>query len=141
MQNRGNKARDAILIAAAAFFLCLPISVRAANIWDGGGTDNNWGTAANWDNNLVPTFPSAITFGSSSRLSPNNNLTNVTVNGITFSNSRGYLLTGNAITLAGNITNNTAGPQTIDLPMALGAGTTIDGGPFGVTIDKPISGT
>ncbi len=33
-------------------------------IWDGGGADNNWDTAENWSNDVVPTFCENVVFTS-----------------------------------------------------------------------------
>ena len=49
------------LAAALVAMLSTP-AVHAGQIWDGGGADNNWNTAANWDSNTLPTFTNAITF-------------------------------------------------------------------------------
>ena len=35
-------------------------------IWDGGGADNNWDTAENWSNDVVPTFFENVFFTSAS---------------------------------------------------------------------------
>ena len=101
------------------------LSAKAANTWDGGGDDDNWGSQLNWDDDNVPGFPAALTFGGNTRLTPNNNLTDVTVNGITFAAGAGaFTLGGNAVTLGDNVsiavaagvpTNN----QTINMPLTL----------------------
>src|SRR5262245_48246411 len=69
---------------------------QAANTWDGGGGDNNWGTANNWDNDQVPTFPAPLTFAGNTRLQPNNNLTNPapSVDGVTLDTSAGAFTIG-----------------------------------------------
>ena len=90
--------------ALLAFQLIAFQAAVAANIWDGGGTNDNWGTATNWDNNVVPSFPAALTFAGTNRLTPNNNLSSLTVNGITFDAAAGtFTLGGNGISLGGNI--------------------------------------
>ncbi len=97
-------------------------AAQAANLWDGGGANNNWNTADNWDDNSVPSFPVGLTFGGTTRLTPNNDLSSLTVNGITFDSGAGaFVIGGNAITLGGGITNNSSNTQTIDLDMAFGA--------------------
>ena len=93
----------------------------AASIWTGLGSDNNWGTGGNW--NSVPSFPTGLTFAGSTRLSNNNNLSSITVNGITFDAAAGaFVLNGNDITLGGNITfsGNPASriTQTVNLNMS-----------------------
>jgi autotransporter-associated beta strand protein len=97
-------------------------AAHAANLWDGGGTDNNWNTGANWDNNAVPSFPVGLNFGGTTRLTSNNDLSSLTVNGFTFDSGAGaFVIGGNAITLGGDITNNSSNTQTIDIDMALDA--------------------
>ncbi len=101
-------------------------AAHAANIWDGGSTvDSNWDTKENWDNDLVPSFPVDLTFDGTERLAPFNNMgTTVQVNGFTFGATAGsFGISGNAITLGGNILNQNTNTQTINLDMGL-VGTT-----------------
>lgn len=98
--------------------------------WDGGGTDNNWSSGGNWDNNLVPVFASSLTFAGNTRLNNTNNLTGVSANNITFDSAAGaFALNGNSLGLNGtiNFSANPAAPitQTINLPLT-------PGGNFGV---------
>jgi fibronectin-binding autotransporter adhesin len=112
----------------------------ATGVWNGGGADNNWSTAGNW--NGLPIFPTALTFAGSTRLVNTNDNTGITVDGIAFDSAAGaFVLDGNDITLAGNIgfsvggfTVNPATPvtQTINLNMAWSTD---------VTIDTPTNGT
>jgi len=93
--------------------------------WDGGGGDSSWGTALNWDDDTVPTFPAALTFAGFTRLTPTNDQTGVTVNGITFAAGAGaFALGGNAVTLGGDVTIALGGgvtnDQTINFPITLG---------------------
>ena len=102
-------------------------AVQAANIWDGGGANDFWGTPQNWDDNLVPAFPQAITFGGTTRLTPNNNLASITVNGITFDASAGaFVVGGNSLVLGGDIVDNASALERINNPLALSAGRTIN---------------
>ena len=114
-------------------------AASAANTWDGGSTgpgDDLWNTAANWDTDAVPTFPAALTFGGSARLSPSNDLSGLTLTGISFAtNSGAFNLIGNPITLAGNIGVNVGGSitndQTVSLPITLNANTIVTSGNSG----------
>ncbi len=101
------------------------VPARAANIWDGaGGTNGNWSSAANWDNDAVPVFPTNLTFAGSTQLASTNDLSGLIVNGFTFNAAGGvFTLRGNDITLGGNV-GFSANPaatvtQTIELKMAL----------------------
>jgi autotransporter-associated beta strand protein len=103
----------------------------SSGLWTGLGVDNNWGTAGDWDHNAVPIFPHALTFAGNTRLNNNNNLTGLTVTGLTFSNNAGaFVLGGNSINLSGNIgfTANPAAPvtETVNLSVSLTGSETID---------------
>src|SRR5262245_45872330 len=88
-----------VLLCATICILSLG-PVKAANLWDGGGSTNFWGDAQNWDNNLVPVFPVPLTFAGSVQTNPSNNLSNVILKGINFSSGAGsFTLSGNAVTL------------------------------------------
>lgn len=92
------------------------------NSWVGGGTDGNWQTAANW--NALPAAGNLLTFATSTQLSNTNNFSaNTSFAGLMFNSGAGaFTLAGNAITLTGNITNNVALTQTINIPMTLSSG-------------------
>jgi autotransporter-associated beta strand protein len=103
----------------------LVVSAISTGTWDGGGADNNWSTAANWDNDANPIFPIGLTFDGSLRLNNTNDLT-VTANSITFSSTAGaFTLNGNNLGLSGNIgfSGNPASPitQAINLPLTMTA--------------------
>lgn len=42
--------------ALAALVVSLPPALKAQYVWDGGFTGNSWGSAANWDPDVAPTF-------------------------------------------------------------------------------------
>jgi len=110
--------------SATISLLLAALPAMAANVWDGGGTDSYWNTGANWDNNIAPAFPAALTFSGGTRLTNTNNLSGKTVNGFTFDAAAGaFTVRGNAITLGGNIGFN-GNPaivvtQTVSLPLTL----------------------
>ena len=137
--NQGWSTTDGEEFAAVSFtYTNVP---PATGIWTGGGADNNWSTAGNW--NGLPIFPAEVTFAGSTRLVNTNDNTGITVDGITFDSAAGaFVLNGNDITLAGSIgfsadgiglSANPPAPvtQTVNLNMAL----TTD-----VTIDTPTNG-
>ena len=70
----------------------------------------------------------SLTFAGSVNMSPNNNLSvNTQFNGITFDATAGvFSVSGSAINLAGNITDNSLNAQTISLPMALQGTSTVN---------------
>jgi autotransporter-associated beta strand protein len=140
LRPRRNPAILASTVAALLASSWLP--ANAANIWDGGGGDGNWNTLANWDDNLLPAFGSGITFAGTTNLVTNNNLAGLTVGGITFDAlANPFTLGGNAITLTGNITDNSVGGQTINLPMTINATTTVSVASGTLTIGPGANGS
>ena len=80
---------------------------------------------------MTPSFPTGLTFAGITGLTNDNNLTNITVSGLTFGAAAGaFVLDGNGITLAGSIgfNGNPAAPvtQTVNLNMAWSSSETID---------------
>ncbi len=99
---------------------------RSAGIWTGGGSDNSWSTAANWDTGVPANNGTVnVTFAGTTRLTPT-----VSVNwdllGITFSNTAGaFVIGGNQLTIrGGGVVNNDANLQTINNAIVLGAAQT-----------------
>lgn len=129
-----NPARLASLLLVAC-----AMAASAANTWDGGSTgpgDDLWSTAANWDADSVPAFPAALTFGGNERLSPSNDISGLTLTGISFAtNSSAFKLIGQPITLAGNISVSVGGSvtndQSVSLPITLNANATFTSGNSG----------
>jgi autotransporter-associated beta strand protein len=118
--------------------LMTPIS---AATWNGGGANGNWSTAANWGSTtLAANVP--LVFGGSSELASNNDsAANTEYAGITFAAGAGqFVITGNAINLAGNIVNNSGNLQTIATSLAMQAGTTFNAASDDVVIGGGISG-
>ncbi len=92
--------------------------------WDGGGTNNNWTNAVNWDNNTAPVagddlvftglvrttnvndFPAATTFKS------------ITLQGTPNQTSQGFILSGNSVFVTDTITSSTGG-NLVNLPLLL----------------------
>ena len=119
-----------------AFLTLLTISsASAGQIWDGTGVDDNWNTAANWDSDALPTFTNVITFTGNTRNSAVNNLTaDSIIGGINLTNdgsaglTNAFTLSGNRITLGGNIVttaSSSAITDIISLNMILDANRTI----------------
>src|SRR5262249_36098136 len=88
-------------------------------LWDGGGADNNWSTAANWVGDVVPNPGDDLVFGpSAARLANINDLAGMSFHPITFS-AGGYWISGNGIPLTGGGVVNSAGSNTLNLPITL----------------------
>ena len=98
--------------------------------WTGGGADNNWNTALNW-NTPVTTSGDDLIFAASPRPAPNNDFTGLQIDSITF-NTNGYALSGNALTITNGITDN-AGSNSCSIPLTLGASQTFQNTAGGIT--------
>ena len=110
------------------------------SVWGGQGADGNWGTAANWQNGLVPTNGVPLLFSGTGGTS-SNNLTGFSTTAITFAtNAATFNVTGNAVTLTGNITNQSTNAQTIALNLTLAANSTVSSGNNLLTIAGAMSG-
>lgn len=105
------------------------VALHAQVIWDGGGANDNFGTAANWDNNTAPSNPSGsvLRFAGSTRLTPSVNSA-WTVNGIQFDSGASAFTIGGANTLSirtsSGIANLDDTTQTITAPVILQANQT-----------------
>lgn len=108
--------------------------------WTGLGTTDNFSDNANW--NTPPAAGDNLIFTGSTRLTPNNNAAAGTSFGdITFLNGAGaFVIGGNAITLAGVITNNDPDTQTLNIAMTFAATRTINCASGGITLGGRISG-
>jgi autotransporter-associated beta strand protein len=102
------------------------IPISAQTIWTGGGGDNNWSTANNWNNNIVAANPSlaVLNFAGGVRLTNTVNA-NWTVAGINFTNTAGAFNIGSSggstLTINGSgIVNADNSLQTLSSAIALG---------------------
>jgi autotransporter-associated beta strand protein len=117
-------------------------SAMAADLtWSGGGIDANWLTAANWEG-VAPVANDSLFFAGSTQLGPVNNATSGTqFNGITFnSGAAAFTLSGNAINLGGNISNNSTANQTVNLNLALLGATNFNATSGNLTLGGALSG-
>lgn len=94
-------------------------SHSATRTWDGGGTDNNWRTAENWDNDVAPIEEDDLVFPSNSaQFSTNNNLNIFTTfNSITIEGGN-YTINGNPFRIMEGIKSN-SGTNYINTPVFL----------------------
>ena len=93
--------------------------------WNGGGIDANWATVANWAGGVAPVAGDDLVFAGTTQLTPNNNTTaDTSFASITFSAGAGaFNLTGNRITLTGNITNSSSNAQTLNIAVIVNVAT------------------
>lgn len=106
-------ARRSALAGSIAAILASHSVAQAQFIWDGGGANGSWNTAANWVGDTVPGNDASLTFSGSQNLLSNNNVDGLfNLTGLTFdSNAGAFTLTGNDLTLSGNITNSSNNEQ------------------------------
>jgi autotransporter-associated beta strand protein len=114
-----------------------------ASQWSGGGHDGNWSNAANW-NASTPSAGFTLLFatGAAGPSTLNNDLSPLTqFNGEVFaSGAPSFEQDGNAITLNGNLVNNSASTQTIAMPLTLQADCTVNTAPGDMILNGGISG-
>jgi autotransporter-associated beta strand protein len=122
----------------------ISITTNGLSIWNGGGTDGNWSTAANW-NGTLPTNGQSLSFQGSLRLNNTNNLLG-SVGQVTFLAS-GFALAGSPLSLQWGLVNGTGNntwaiPSTLAQPQSFitSNGTLIVSGTiantgFGLTLD------
>ncbi len=84
--------------------------VLAFATWDGGGADNKWTTAANWEGNVAPGVGDDLFFPfGASKFETNNDFPMNTEFGEIYISGSSYSLSGNSINLAGAITSSGVG--------------------------------
>ena len=111
----GKDASNASIISA--------IAPPTAFVWSGGGANNNWSTALNWASGIAPAASgTSLTFAGSTLTSPNMDA-NFGVTGLVFSNNASSFAigtaNGSALTLAGNLVNNSTSSQTLNVPVTV----------------------
>jgi len=116
-----------------AQFANVPFASAATKTWDGGGSNNNWSTAANWNGDTVPVDGDVVTFNASDADGYEtvlNNISGLSLGGILYTGATddgGYSIAGSStLALTGNVTstatyNGTPDVLSIDLPITLGA--------------------
>jgi autotransporter-associated beta strand protein len=97
----------------------LQAAMPGTRSWTGGGASGNWSDTSNWD---IPSYaPDALQFGTTLGAASTNNFTaDYQVSGIKFLTGAGpFTLNGNRIGLLGDVVNQSASLQTINLPIEL----------------------
>jgi len=92
-------------LALAAINLCLALTRRTPpSGLVGAGADDNWNTVANWGG-TAPVNADTLVFSGTTRQNNTNNISNLSVNALTFANN-GFTLNGNLLALNGPLTNS-----------------------------------
>ncbi|HNX36696.1 MAG TPA: autotransporter-associated beta strand repeat-containing protein, partial [Kiritimatiellia bacterium] len=114
------------------YFGLLVTSLQAATFtWNGAGTDNNWQTDANWNGGSKPSSDgsAALAFSGGTRTAAANNFDADTgfaginlLNDASSGKTAAFTLSGNRVTLGGNIVSTTSSAaitDTLSLPLLL----------------------
>jgi autotransporter-associated beta strand protein len=125
--------------ATDAGFFAVPLTTST---WDGGGSDSNWSTAANWVGDTAPSAGFDLIFTGSANTSPVNDLAAGTdFTGLNFAGgATSYTLTGNAIGISNFVRNTSVNPQSVNLPLELNGPLTLDALNSTLSIGGAISG-
>lgn len=117
-RNQPRASRPGWRLAAVVAVSSLALSAAAQKTWTGGGTDANWGTAANWTAG-VPVAGDLVVFSGATRTTNYNNIANLSLGGIRF-DATSFLLGGLYVTNTGGVVD-TVGNNTNAFIMVLGA--------------------
>ncbi len=94
--------------------------VPAVAIWDGGGADNKWTTAANWQNDVEPQPGDDLAFpAGAQQLTNTNDFPGNTAFG-SLSLADGYQISGNALTVARGVNANVSAGASATLGISVG---------------------
>src|SRR5947208_48844 len=105
--SNSRRARAAYALSAAALLASAQLTHAADRTWNGGSPNNSWTTALNWIGGVAPAPGDSLTFDGFVTSNNNNIAANTSFAGITFASTAGaFTLSGNAITLSGNVTDN-----------------------------------
>lgn len=108
-------------------------------VWTG-TTSSNWSVASNWGGGATPLNSATLAFNTATTTALNNDLTTFILGGLRFnSGASAFTLSGNSAKLAGDILNNSASTQAINLPMVLTKNTTVSANTGAVTLGGVIS--
>src|SRR5262245_59641702 len=123
--NRSMRAvRARAALSAAAVLATSSLALAVDRTWHGGGANNSVTSGANWVGDVAPNPGDVLIFDGISRLTPVNNFAiGTSFGGIQFTSTAGaFNLSGNQITLGGDIVNNTGlVTQMIGLDLLLSA--------------------
>lgn len=138
-----------LLATSTLFVLATPKAFAATETWDGGGSDNNMTTDANWADNTAPVagddlvFPANVT----DRTVVNDFSAATSFNSITFSGTASqasdYTISGASMTLVAGISNTMTGSfftfASVDIALILNGTQTFNAGTSGLTIGSTLN--
>ena len=119
------------------------LAPSANTVWSGGGSDNTWTNGANWVSGYQPNAGDFVTFAGTTQTNVNL-VASFSLGSLTFSNNAGSFTITNSsctLTLAGGLTNNSANPQTVAVPVAFGGAQTINAAAGNVALTGGVAGS
>jgi hypothetical protein len=127
--NKSARQANRLVKTLRADFEPLELRLALSTLTWTGAVDGNWSTnnsgSTNWSSNLLPSSGDTLIFPAGApHLANTDDISNLTVNSISFTGaSGGYNIGGtNQLTISSGITaSNTAGTNTLNLPIVLGA--------------------
>ena len=151
MAHSHNRLYFGIALALATGGLLPEGSFAQAVNWTGGGTTSNWTDGGNWSSSAQPANGDSLSFGGVTKTTSANDITSLSVSGLAFTNdgsagkTGAFTISGNTLTLGGNITTTSSSStltDTLSLPIALSANRQITTGTnHALTLNGAISGT
>jgi len=124
----------------------ITLTVIATNdVWNGAGADNFFSSNLNWTNLTAPGLVGdSLEFAGTTRLAPSMD-NNYTVTGVTFDSGAGSFNIGtpnsSTLTLAGDLINNSANAQTLNVPITLNTAPNFNAAAGDIALGGVISGT
>ncbi len=122
----------------------ISVTVVAANeIWDGLAGNLNWSSNPNWVSGASPALAGdSVTFDGTTGLNPNLD-NNFSVTGLTFDNTAGAFSIGSTggdtLSLTGGVTNSSAATETLNVPVTLVGGQSINAAAGNLTLAQPLA--
>jgi autotransporter-associated beta strand protein len=116
--------------------------VTAGVLWDGLGSDSNWGTTANWVGNAAPQSGDSVVFDGTRRPTPNMD-SSYSLLGLTFDSTAGIFTLGSTggytLSVNGGVTNDSPNVETLNLQIsAPGAAMTINSASNSLVFEQSI---
>jgi autotransporter-associated beta strand protein len=131
--------RDNVGNVSAPYSFSLTVGSVSAT-WNGNAGDNNWSSGANWAGNTPPGIGYTLIFAGLNRLTPVMD-GSYNIYAATFDSTAGNFnigTSGGTLTLTGGVNNNSASPQILNVPVVLGAPTTMNAASGDLTFGQSI---
>lgn len=125
MNSKKSKLSIGLGILSLTTIVLLPVKIRAAtDVWTGGGTNNNWSTAANWGGTAPNATGDNLIFAGSAQPNNTNNLV-TSVGWVQLNPSLAFTNNGTALTINTGMTNS-AFNNVWKIPLTLSADQNFD---------------